>query len=336
MLKGHGDDIHGEVEIKANFSTNIYYKSDNSWLKNFLDSNWKCLNSYPEPDAHSLKECLAKHHHLASENFIIGNGATEIFYLVAHAFIDEKTLIPVPSFAEYKDACNSYRHNIAHCGINELKEQKDNYNLVIICNPNNPNGHIYKLEEIETYLNKHKETTLLIDEAFIDFITEDISAVDLIHKYNNLLVCKSMTKNYAIPGLRLGYLIGNKKLIEKIEQNKQPWSVNSLAIEAGKYAIKNSTKLLPKTIELREEKNHFQKQINKIEGFQCIESHTPFFLVKTKANSNKLKTYLLENHYILIRDASNFESLDNHYFRVNTLDSERNNLLLKALQEYVF
>jgi len=334
MLKGHGDDIHSEVAIKANFSTNIYYKSNNSWLKEFLIKNWECINSYPEPDAHSLKESLAKHHSLTKDNFIIGNGATEIFYLVAQSFKQSKTLIPVPSFAEYEDACKCYDHKVNYCNIDTLKEQADAYEFIIICNPNNPNGHIYSLSEIEQLLQKHKKSTILIDEAFIDFIIEDISSIQLIKKYPNLLICKSMTKNYAIPGLRLGYLIGNSKLIKEIEQFKQPWSVNALAIEAGKYAIENSSTLLPKVVELATERSLFQEQINSIKGFKCHNTCAPFFLVETEFNSTELKDFLRNKHSILIRDASNFRSLNKHFFRVNTLDSYRNKLLIKALQEY--
>lgn len=334
MLKGHGDDIHGEIDIKANFSTNIYYKSNNSWLKDFLSNNWECLSSYPEPDAGSLKTCLAKHHSLKDDNFIIGNGATEIFYLVAQTFKRSKTLIPVPSFAEYEDACKCYEHDITYCKIEELQDQASSYDLIIICNPNNPNGHIYSLVEIKRLLHKCQETTILIDEAFIDFIVEDISSIDLIKSHKNLIVCKSMTKNYAIPGLRLGYLIGDSTLIKKIEQNKQPWSVNSLAIEAGKYAISNSSSLLPNVEDLSIERNVLQEQINTINGFKCHKTYTPFFLVETDFNSTELKDYLKREHSILIRDASNFKSLNNHFFRVNTLDKQRNNLLIKALKEY--
>lgn len=334
MLKGHGDDIHEGIDIKANFSTNIYYKSNNSWLKNFLQDNWEILSSYPEPDAFSLKEALADYHSLKTDNFIIGNGATEIFYLVAQAFADSKTLIAVPSFAEYKDACKSFKHSISFCKIEDLHEAKNEYDLIIICNPNNPNGHIYSHNEIENLLNKHTKASLLIDEAFVDFIVEDISSVQLVEKYERLMICKSMTKDYAIPGLRLGYLIANKNIIEKVEAFKQPWSVNALAIEAGKYALKYCQNLLPNTIELNKDREIFQEQINKIEGFKCHKTHTPFFLVETKHNSTKLKDYLKNKHAILIRDASNFESLDNHYFRLNTLDEKRNNMLIKALEEY--
>jgi threonine-phosphate decarboxylase len=334
MLSGHGDDIYGDKDIKANFSTNIYYKSNNSWLKEFLINNWKILGSYPEPDAYSLKESLAKYHNIKPNNFIIGNGATEIFYLIAQAFSQKDTLIPVPSFAEYKDACQSFKHSIINCQIEELEKAKDEYDLIIICNPNNPNGHIYSIDEIERIIQKHKKAHLLIDEAFIDFIEENISAINLIQKYPNLLICKSMTKDYAIPGLRLGYLMGQVDIIEKIERYKQPWSVNALAIEAGKYALKNCQKTLPNAKELRSERIVFQKQLDRIEGFKCLATHAPFFLVKTIFNSTKLKDFLVKEKGILIRDASNFESLDNHYFRLNTLDTKRNNMLIKALQEY--
>lgn len=334
MLHGHGDDIHNCKEVQANFSTNIYYKSNNSILHLYIKENLDCINSYPEPDARSLKTALADFHELETNNFIIGNGATEIFYLVAQYHKNKKTLIIVPSFAEYEDACTLHNHNIEFSSIEDLYEHDNTYDLIIICNPNNPNGYIYSKEKITTILDRFSKANLLIDEAFIDFIEEDISSINLIDKYPQLIISRSMTKNYAIPGLRLGYLIGNTNLISKIEKYKQPWSVNSIAIEIGKFALKNHNTLLPSANLLNKERLIFTKEINKIEGFQCIPTSTPFFLVKTKYNSTKLKKHLRDKHLILIRDASNFRNLDNRFFRLNCLDIKRNNLLIKALKEY--
>ncbi|MCH4896411.1 aminotransferase class I/II-fold pyridoxal phosphate-dependent enzyme [Marinilabiliaceae bacterium JC040] len=334
MLHGHGDDIHNCKKVQANFSTNIYYKSNNSILHSYIKENLDCINSYPEPDARSLKIALGEFHKIESNNFIIGNGATEIFYLVAQYHKNKKTLIVVPSFAEYEDACRLHNHNIEFTNLEEIDKYDNSFDLIIICNPNNPNGFVYSKEVITNLLEKFTKSNLLIDEAFIDFIDEDISSIDLIKEYPRLIISRSMTKNYAIPGLRLGYLIGDKNIISEIEKYKQPWSVNSIAIEIGKFALKNHKSLLPDANLLNSDRLIFTEEINKIEGFECLPSSTPFFLVKTKYNSSRLKEYLKEKHLILIRDASNFRSLDNHYFRLNCLDKRRNNLLINALKEY--
>ena len=334
MLLGHGDDIHKNKNIKANFSTNVWYEGDNSWLKNLVSEKWEVLTHYPEPDALSLRKIIAKYHNIKEEQIIAANGATEIFYLLAHTFNGAKTLIPVPSFSEYEDACKAHNHKISFCSLEGIVSGKNDYDLIIICNPNNPNGKVYSQKDIISILEKHNRTFLLIDEAFIDFTSETESSVNLIKDYPNLLISRSMTKNFSIPGLRLGYLIGNKEIIKKINKYKQPWSVNALAIEAGKYLIENSNTLLPDATKLNREREKFREVINTIQGFKALKSSAPFFLIETKIESEILKQYLIENHGILIRDASNFRTLNNHYIRVNTLSENKNAMLIKALNEY--
>jgi threonine-phosphate decarboxylase len=334
MLAGHGDDIHKNYNIKANFSTNVWYDSDINWLKKLVNEKWEVLTHYPEPDALSLRKVIVQHHNIEENQVIAANGATEIFYLLAHAFYGAKTLIPVPSFAEYEDACSAHNHQLSFCGLEEIDSEKNIYDLIIICNPNNPNGKVYSQNEIVSILKTHLNAHLLIDEAFIDFTTETKSSVGLLKDYPNLLISRSMTKNFSIPGLRLGYLIGNTKTINRINKYKQPWSVNALAIEAGKYLIENSSKLLPDALKLNRERELFSKVINTIPGFKAIKSAAPFFLIKSKMESAKLKQALVDKHDILIRDASNFKSLNNHYIRVNTLSEEKNSMLINALKDY--
>jgi len=334
MLQGHGDDIHKNNNIKANFSTNVWYDGDISWLKRLVTEKWDVLTHYPEPDALSLRKVIASHHNIKKEQIIAANGATEIFYLLAHAFSGSKTLIPVPSFAEYEDACNAHNHKISFCALEDIVSEDNNYDLIIICNPNNPNGKVYSQNEIIGILDRHTEAYLLIDEAFIDFTIETESSVNLLKDYPNLLISRSMTKNFSIPGLRLGYLLGNKEIINRINKYKQPWSVNALAIEAGKYLIENSDKLLPDSQKLNTERERFREVINTIPGFNALKSAAPFFLIESKIKSGKLKQSLIENHGILIRDASNFRRLNNNYIRVNTLSEEKNLMLINALKDY--
>ena len=141
-----------------------------------------------------------------------------------------------------------------------------------------------------------------------------------------------MTKCYAIPGLRLGYMLGNPAIVEFVACFGQPWSVNALAIEAGKFLLRHGGEGLPDASLLRIRQQEFAAQMARIPGFRPLPSGTSFFLVETDYNSSALKKYLLEEHGLLIRDASNFRGLDTHYFRVNTLTEAKNRLLLEALE----
>lgn len=234
MIHGHGDDLYkSQVQIKANFSTNVWYEADTRPLCDFLSTHLEGIFHYPEPDAGSFRKVAAAYHGLTPEQVLVGNGATELFYMVAHAFSGNRTLIPVPSFTEYEDACTLYDHHIQFVGQVDVEHIPEHTNLMFICNPNNPDGRIWSLEEITALVKNYPDMVLVVDESFIHFAPGTESALSLLKEYSNLLVIKSMTKCYAIPGLRLGYMLGNPAIVEFVACFGQPWSVNALAIEAG-------------------------------------------------------------------------------------------------------
>ena len=332
MLNGHGDDLFQTgTNIKANFSTNVWYDADADIIRSVLKTQIDTIFHYPEPAAESFVNEVANSHNLTPQNVIAGNGATELFYLIAHAFEGAKTILPVPSFSEYEDACTLYNHQLSFIPLENF--QLIAGDLMFICNPNNPNGYIWTQEQIEYILQQFPNMTLVVDESFINFAPTAETSEPLLSRYPNLLIIHSMTKNFAIPGLRLGYMLGNEALIERIRAFKSPWSVNSLAIEVGKFLLKNGKYLLPDTSRLMKRKQQFVNQLDNLPGFIPLNSGTSFFLVHTKFDTRQLKQHLIERHGILIRDASNFRGLDEHYFRINTLSEEKNQMLVNALKD---
>lgn len=336
MIHGHGDDLYKSGRIvRANFSTNVWYEADTEPLRKILSDHMDQIFHYPDPDAGIFRQVAADYHHLEAENILVGNGATELFYLIAHAFAGNNTLLPIPSFTEYEDACTLYNHRFYFLPAMDIHHLPDaDFELMFICNPNNPDGRIFSLHEIKAILDYYPDITLVVDESFIHFAPETDSAVSLLADYPNLLIVRSMTKNYAIPGLRLGYMLGDPKLIKFISCYKQPWTVNALAIEAGIFLLKEAGESLPDAVALLERQKQFSASVAAIPGFYPQESHTSFFLVKTDHDTVRLKKNLLEQQGILIRDASNFRGLNNHYFRINTLTEDKNRMLIQALTEY--
>lgn len=336
MIHGHGDDLYKSGRpVRANFSTNVWYEADTKPLQKVLLEHMDQIFHYPDPDAGIFRQAAADYHRVAAENVLVGNGATELFYLVAHAFAGNNTLLPTPSFTEYEDACTLYDHRIHFLPDMNIHHLPDaDFELMFICNPNNPDGRIFSIGEIKDILDYYPDMVLVVDESFIHFAPETNSAMSLLANYSNLLIVRSMTKDYAIPGLRLGYMLGDPKLIEFIGCYKQPWTVNALAIEAGIYLLRESEESLPDAVALLERQKQFSAKIGGIPGFYPRESHTSFFLVKTDYNSGQLKKNLLEQQGILIRDAANFRGLDNHHFRINTLTEDKNQMLIQALTEY--
>lgn len=335
MIHGHGDDIYkAKRDVVANFSTNVWYETDPEWIAVLLQRHAGAVLHYPEPDAVSFRQVVAAYHGVKPECVVAGNGATELFYLIAHAFAGASVALPVPSFQEYEDACRLYGHRLFF--VTDLKEAvlPADVRLIFLCNPNNPDGRIFMPEEIRELLEKYPSAVLVVDESFIHFAPETSSVCPLLSAYPNLLVIRSMTKSYAIPGLRLGYLLGEAGLLKKISVYKQPWTVNALAIELGKEFLRQDCRL-PDASRLLERQRCFSAAIAAIPGYSPLPSHTSFFLVRTDRDVPELKHVLLEKEGILIRDASNFRGLDRHYFRVNTLTEEKNELLIRALQRYV-
>lgn len=336
MIHGHGDDLYrSQGRIRANFSTNVWYEADTQPLCDFLAAHLEGIFHYPEPDAGSFCQAAAAYHGVTPEEVLAGNGATELFYLVAHAFAGRRTLIPVPSFTEYEDACTLYRHRLEFVREVDAGRLPAGFDLMFICNPNNPDGRVWRAEEIRALASENPEMTLVVDESFLHFAPEASSAVPLVREFPNILVVKSMTKCYAIPGLRLGYLVGSPERVRFVASFGQPWSVNALAIAAGKFLLEQGEGGLPDAVRLQERQRVFASQVARIPGFRPLPSGTSFFLTHTDYDSRELKRCLLEEHGLLIRDASNFRGLDNHYFRVNTLTDDKNALLLEALSAYI-
>lgn len=338
MIHGHGDDLYKSgTQVVANFSTNVWYEADYQLLSSLLQQHAEKMFHYPEPDAGSFRQAVAAHHGLSAEQVIAGNGATELFYLIAHAFAGALTVIPIPTFQEYEDACTLYHHRIHFIPYSDSfrKEMPEHPKLMFICNPNNPDGEIWREADIRFLLENYPDMTLVIDESFLHFAPDIRSAVHLLAEYDNLLVVRSMTKSFAIPGLRLGYMLGSPEKTAYLSHFKQPWSVNALAIEIGKELLQKAWELLPDIEALVERQFNFIHEIMDIPGFLPCPSHTTFFLVATDFDARKLKQHLLKKEGILIRDASNFRGLSEHFFRVNTLTEEKNNLLIRALRNYV-
>lgn len=333
MINGHGDEFSGE--LKANFSSNIWYGADNAALYNHLYTCMSLTTRYPETDAASLKLDFAKKQNINPDQLVVCNGSTEAFYLIAQAFSGKTSLIVSPTFSEYADACRMHKHQVHNTKRDHLLENiiALSPDLVWLCNPNNPDGFCYTTQELKELIIMFPLSIFVIDQAYKDFtLNESIMASEL-NNYPNLILVQSLTKRYNIPGLRLGCLISNEQLIEQINPFRIPWTVNTLAIEAGKYILNNKNGYFPIKEWLNATKI-FQERINALGIFKTIPSETPYFLVQLKKGTAKdLKSYLL-NEKILIRDATNFEDLQGEYIRVCTLSNYENNLLISKLETW--
>lgn len=335
MLNGHGDDRHNySKEVIADFSSNILPGKQDSCLQNILKKEVHHLNHYPHPTAAPLTEALISRHNAQPNTILPTNGATEAFYLLAQLFSNQETAILTPTFAEYEDACKIFDHQLTFIEYSQLQEQvKPTHHTVWICNPNNPTGETRSPGQLTSMASKYPDTFFIIDEAYEDMVLENISVADQIANHPNLIVVKSLTKRHAIPALRLGYIVANKGIIHQLLKIKQPWSVNTMAIEAGKHICQMAQNNF-ELEKLHKETARFKGELLNIEGIEILPSACSFFLLKYKnTEAPKLKEELITQHGLLIRDASNFRGLDNRWVRIATQLPEQNNLLINAMQQ---
>ena len=374
--------IFREKNIKEilDYSSNINPYGIPESLKKRITENLEILERYPDPDYIELRQKLAHLNKVDVSNIILGNGATEIIFLFMKVINPKKILIAAPTFGEYERAAkatervedsiilgnsNKKKDDEKSSGkqkieieyfelkesdyfklnIHNLKnELEKKYDLLIICNPNNPTGKFLKLSETEQILkecNKYN-TKLFIDEAFIDFLKDGMkeSIINTKENKQNLFVARAFTKFFAMPGLRLGYgIYFDKKLEKGISEKKEPWSVNNIAEMAG-LTVLDDTEYIEKTLKwITEEKTYVYEKLNEISGIKPYKTEVNFITVKIEdnfilkgLNVKILREKMLEQG-ILIRDASNFNFLDERFFRLAIKDRENNDRVIETLKK---
>lgn len=331
MIHGHGNNIQRlKKPVIADFSSNVAGAFINGGLHAHLIDKLPLLSNYPEPDSQSLREKIAAHHALDPEEVLVTNGSVEAFYLIASAFREAVSLILVPSFSEYEDACKLHRHTLRFEYHQRLQSSSnlERFDLVWLARPNNPDGHISEYETLKLLIRKNPTTLFVVDEAYLELSPCTQSLDQLLSGCHNLLVVRSMTKQFVLPGLRLGYLLGHSSLLDKIRRFTQPWSVNSLAQQAGLYLMNHYQRLLPDTVRLCALSKEMQETLSQSRKYAVTPSGCPFFLVQhQRLSAAEVYEYLLSQHGFLIRNASNFRGLSEKHFRI----SVRNNLHNKAL-----
>lgn len=322
------------------FSSNVNPLGFPSVVKKSL--NLAKISIYPDHDSTKLKQKLAKYLKISTDYITVGNGATEIIYDFCRTTITKsKVLIAVPTFSEYESAsrfCGANLHFFITMDLTaDLKKfiQKIPRNgVVFLCNPNNPTGKLVPKHIVLQIIKsaKAKSTIVFVDECFMELtISQNQSIVDLVPRFENLFVLRSLTKSFGLAGLRLGYGVGSKALVSILDRIKIPWSVNGLAQDAGIAALDDRVFLAKSQQLIKKESRFLINSISEMDGFSCYDTDTNFILIKTKQPSKVLQKKLLRQN-ILIRDCSNFRGLDNHHIRIAVRTHKENQKLVSALE----
>jgi len=330
----HGDDAYRYPgKITANFSSNVWPGGMLPALQVVLQESLTSLTHYPPVDGELLCDRLADKLGVKAENIVLTNGATEAIYLIAQAYSGYKSTILMPAFSEYERACALFNHQLEFKRYSEFQtfiRLPDS--IYWICNPNNPTGSIIDPSQLLLSAAMNPNSLFVIDEAYEALVTSDCSILTWTAKVKNIIVIRSLTKSYVVPGVRVGYLSASKEVAQNINRFKPPWSVNSLALNVIDYSIDNQPFTEDELTQYLSEAGKLCHAINQIEGFEARIGESGFFLVKTAHAAAKIKQQLIDNHGILVRDATSFGGLDGHFIRVACQCAADNEKLIAALK----
>jgi cobyric acid synthase CobQ/L-threonine-O-3-phosphate decarboxylase len=330
-------------EELLDFSANINPLGPPDWFRPLISSRLSSLVHYPDPDSSSLKASISDHFGVKEEDVLVGNGSTEIIHSLPRALPIRSALIPVPSYSDYVNAIELAGKPAEKIFLKEeeafrldlslLDGKISSGQLVFIGQPNNPTGLLVDPAALRALALKHPSTFFVIDEAFFDFVEDTESLIG--NRPSNIIVLRSLTKFYAIPGLRLGYAIADPDVIRKIKNIMPLWSVNGLAQAVGEHALQDHVYALQTRTLIRQQREFLSNEIHSIPGLTVFSGQANFLLVRLDrqpADAPALARQMLSSG-IAIRACDNFDGLDRRFFRIAVRNEDENLKLLHALKK---
>lgn len=302
--------------------------------------------AYPDPQCRALTARLAEVWQVPKEYIVCGNGAADMIYRLVYALRPRKAMIVVPTFTEYQQALESIGCAIAHHHVwatsnfvltdSILKNITSELDVVFLCNPNNPTGHVADQTLMRKILARCVTcgVLLVVDECFNEFLDDgaEDSVIDLTSSFPNLFVLRAFTKIYAMAGLRLGYCVcSHGALLERMKMCGQPWSVSTPAQIAGLAALDDQRYLQATHRLIAEERDYLINALTGL-GFKVIGSKANFIFFKLSCTMPPLVEQL-EEKGIVVRTCEDFVGLDENYYRIAVRTHEENSILIQALAE---
>ncbi len=328
------------------FSASINPLGPSARVQECIKSKLSLIGQYPEPEGEGLTRNLAQYLGIDNTNLVLGNGAAELIYLIGRMFCQERILLLAPCFAEYGAGID--KPVLKRIGLNpedsfqlpieELSKNISSRDLLFIANPNNPTGNLFDKEDLLIILQKARENEamLIVDEAFIDFVGDDTHSLRFLAcSAHNLIVIGSMTKFFALPGLRLGYAVARSETIARMEYYLPPWRINNLALVAGHACIEDK-EYISKTLKLvKKERESLSRGLQGIGGFKVYPGQANYLLVciEDRAITAQALQEKLGPEGIMIRTADSFHNLSPFHFRLAVRSQEDNNILINVMKK---
>ena len=348
----HGGNLAWAAEIAGcpassllDFSASINPLGPPSSVINALQAALIQLRNYPDPNYCSLRSHLSNFHDIPGDWILPGNGSAELLTWAGRELAKtNETILLTPGFGDYYRALKAFSAKIKAIPFDIFSQKllpeiipAADYSQtgLLLNNPHNPTGRLFRKSEILPLLDQF--SLVVVDEAFMDFLPPEKSEslLGLVEKYPNLIILRSLTKFYSLPGLRLGYAIGHPDYLQRWQAWRDPWPVNILAEAAAIAGIKDHAFQQQTWDWLKSARPNLEKILASIAGLFPLPASVNFILVKTDFASSLLQKQLLINHQLLIRDCLSFPELGDRFFRVAVRTEDDHQKLLQGLTEFI-
>ncbi|MCD8097283.1 MAG: threonine-phosphate decarboxylase CobD [Lachnospiraceae bacterium] len=342
----HGGNIYDEnlnreeAAPLLDFSANINPLGMPDSVRRAVCASLDLAHNYPDPLCRKLRTALSEEYALPAEFFLCGNGGADLIYRLAYALRPEKALLTAPTFAEYEEALKQTDTELCFYEMQKdfvvrediLARMDESVDVMFLCNPNNPTGLLMDRELLTRILEKARQCGILLvlDECFLDFTGQpERSLVPYVAQSSGLLILKSFTKMYAMPGLRLGYCIcSDQEILSRMAAAGQCWGVSIPASEAGIAALKEKEYTQRVIGLVRVERAFLKSGLEKL-GFEVWNGQADYLFFRAPGVYDLYERLLPQR--ILIRRCANYRGLDGTYYRVTVKSHEENMRLLGAL-----
>lgn len=368
----HGGNIYTN-KIKYDFSVNVNPLGIPKSVKKIAYKAIKNSFQYPDLKSSELKNLLSKKFNVSKKQICIGNGASEILSTFIKSANLKNALLLAPCFTSYAKILKNSKINFEYLNLDEknnfifdesflqkilLQLKSKNYDLLILTNPNNPNGKFTNINFIKKIASEceNQNTFFLLDECFIELtFPKAQSFVSQINNFSKVLILRAFTKSFAIPGIRLGFSISSEKISQEIEKNLPEWNVSLVAQKIGISCLKQNSKYLLKTQKIICcEKKYLISKLKNL-PLKIFPSDSNFILFKIESekkislkNSDLKKSFCknlknknqenlfeyLKNKKILIRLCDDYESLSDKFYRIAIKNHHQNKILVKNLEDF--
>lgn len=304
---------------------------------------------YPDDGSSGLKNAISEKFFVDSDCIIIGAGSSDIIRMFPNTFIEKgsRVIVQSPSFAEYSHQCRIagaevFFNKLAgsfRIDFEKLKNKADGAKAVYLCNPNNPTGVIEKRDDILDFTEYCEDRGVLVfvDETLLELVPDfaSLSCSKEASKHSNMLVVQSLTKSFAIPGIRIGYGFGNPDLIGEMEKVRMTWNTGCIEQAVGETLIREKADHVRKAADmLRKEADWMYDELKKI-GFPAVRTDSFFFFNSVEPlgmrGSEFVKRMLKEN--IMVRDCASFGKEYEGFVRFCVKDRERDEKFISAISK---